>query len=200
MMARHTPGVHERLKQGRIGIAGLGGLGSHVALALARVGIGYMHLVDYDIVEPSNLNRQQYFIDQLGQPKVEALKTTLERINPSVDIHCTQAKVTEDTVQTIFSDIDILVEAFDSAAEKSMLINHFLKIFPGKTIIAASGVAGHETSNGIKTSYISKNLIICGDGATAARPGCGLMAPRVGIAAHHQANAVVRILLDESAG
>jgi len=198
MMARHTPGVHEKIKRGRVGIAGAGGLGSAVAIALARVGVGQLNIADFDVVEPSNLNRQQYFIDQIGMPKVIALRHNLQRINPATKINAFHKKVTPENIAELFGEMDILVEAFDAADQKAMLTNYFLGNFPDKFLVAASGIAGYETSNSIRTTKISEHFYLCGDGVTAAEPGCGLMAPRVGIAAHHQANAVLRLLLGES--
>lgn len=199
MMARHTPGVHEKIKKGVVGIAGVGGLGSNIAIALARTGVGTLIIADFDVVEPSNLNRQQFFIDQIGLPKVEALKETLLRINPAVKIVSHFTRITPENLDAIFGSVEILVEAFDSARQKAMLTNCFLKNHPDKRLVAASGVAGFESSNSIVTQELTDNLILCGDGITAAAPGCGLMAPRVGVAAHHQANAVLRLLLGESA-
>ncbi|MCK5912676.1 MAG: sulfur carrier protein ThiS adenylyltransferase ThiF [Desulfuromusa sp.] len=198
MMARHTPGIHEKIKQGRVGIAGAGGLGSHVAIALARVGVGQLNIADFDVVEPSNLNRQQYFIDQIGMPKVIALRDNLQRINPGTKVNIFTHKVIPENISELFSEVDILVEAFDTAEQKAMLTNYFLCNFPDKILVAASGVAGYETANSIRTTKISEHFYICGDGVTAAEPGCGLMAPRVGIAACHQANAVLRLLLHKS--
>ncbi|MEE4253694.1 MAG: sulfur carrier protein ThiS adenylyltransferase ThiF [Desulfuromusa sp.] len=198
MMARHTPGVHEKIKHGCVGIAGAGGLGSLVAIALARVGVGKLNIADYDLVEPSNLNRQHYFIDQIGIPKVFALRDNLQRINPGTKINCYNQKVTPENITEIFGEVDILVEAFDGADQKAMLTNHFLSHFPGKILVAASGIAGYGPSNSIRTTKISDHFYLCGDGITAAEPGCGLMAPRVGIAASHQANAVIRLLLNEN--
>ncbi len=198
MMARHTPGVHKIIKQGRVGIAGAGGLGSHVAIALARVGIGQLNIADFDVVEPSNLNRQQYFIDQIGMPKVLALQNNLQRINPASKIKIFNQKVTPENITDFFGEVDILVEAFDAADQKAMLTNYFLCNYPEKFLVAASGIAGYESSNTIRTTRITDHFYLCGDGVTAAAPGCGLMAPRVGIAAHHQANAVLRLLLNKS--
>ncbi len=198
MRSRHTPGVHEKIKTGRVGIAGAGGLGSHVAVALTRIGIGQLDIADFDVVEPSNLNRQQYFIDQIGMPKVIALKTNLQRINPAVRINIFNGKVTPQNISELFGEVDILVEAFDAADQKTMLVNHFLPRHPDKVLIAASGMAGYAASNSIRTRKINEHFYLCGDGVSAARPGCGLMAPRVGIAAHHQANAVLRLLLGET--
>ena len=106
-------------------------------------------------------------------------------------------KVVPENIADFFGKVDILVEAFDGADQKAMLTNYFLCNFPDKILVAASGIAGFETSNSIQTTKISEHFYICGDGVTAAKPGCGLMAPRVGIAAHHQANAVLRLLLNE---
>jgi len=195
MMARHTPGVHAKIKNSCVGIAGAGGLGSNIAIALARVGVGTLVIADFDLVEPSNLNRQQYFIDQIGLPKVAALRENLQRINPGVRVTIIQQKITPDNLLEHFSAVDVMVEAFDAAEQKAMLISHFLRSCPQTPLVAASGMAGYAASNSISTRKMAKNLYLCGDGTTAAQPGRGLMAPRVGIAAHHQANAVLRLLL-----
>lgn len=197
MMARHTPGVHQKIKKSTVAIAGLGGLGSVVAIALARVGVGRLILVDFDVVEPSNLNRQQYFTHQIGMPKVEALRENLTAVNPCVTIQTYHEKVDPDNVVRLFREADVVVEAFDRADQKVMLINAVSERMPEKYIVAASGVAGYGDNNEIKTVRFSSRLFIVGDQKTAARPGVGLMAPRVGIAAHHQANTVLRILLGE---
>jgi len=194
---RHTPEVQRQIKKGRIGIAGAGGLGSHVAVALARIGIGKLVVADFDLVEPSNLNRQYYFIDQIGMPKVLALQETIKRINPGVDFRAVHEKITPANLKKHFSSLEIMVEAFDDADQKAMLISHFLREFQQIPIVAASGMAGFGPSNTIVTRKVAKNLYLCGDGVTASQPGQGLMAPRVGIAAHHQANAVLRLLLGE---
>ena len=85
LAARHTPPVHEHIRQGAVAIAGLGGLGSHIAVMLARAGIGKLLLVDFDTVEISNLNRQHYTVRHLGMPKTEALAMQLQEINPFVN-------------------------------------------------------------------------------------------------------------------
>jgi sulfur carrier protein ThiS adenylyltransferase len=197
MMARHTPGVHQRVRTSVVGIAGLGGLGSLVAIALARVGVGTLILVDFDVVEPSNLNRQQYFIDQIGMSKVEALQENILKTNPYVRILPHHERLEANNVERIFQEADVVVEAFDRAEEKAMLINVISEKLPGTYIVAASGVAGFGDNNEIKTVRFSSKTFIIGDQKTAAQPGVGLMAPRVGIAAHHQANTVLRILLGE---
>jgi sulfur carrier protein ThiS adenylyltransferase len=197
MMARHTPGIHQKIKKSVVAIAGLGGLGSAVAIALARVGVGKLILVDFDVVEPSNLNRQQYLIHQIGLPKVEALQKNIATINPYVKIRTYHEKLVRSNMERIFKEAEVVVEAFDCAEDKVLLINTVSEKMPDKFIVAASGVAGYGDNNEIKTVRFSSKVFIVGDQKTAAQPGVGLMAPRVGIAAHHQANTVLRILLGE---
>jgi sulfur carrier protein ThiS adenylyltransferase len=197
LTARHTPGVHGIVKQSTIGIAGVGGLGSAIAIALARTGIGHMIIADFDIVEPSNLNRQQYFIDQIGLPKVYALRNTLARINPHVRVTACHLRLTKANITEVLGHAQVLVEAFDLAEQKVMLIEAFAARFPDRPIVTGSGMAGYGPANSVQTRQVANNLYLCGDGTTAAAPGTGLMAPRVGIAAHHQANAVLRLLLGQ---
>ncbi len=196
LTTRHTPLIHQQLKTKHVGIAGVGGLGSQVAIALARSGIGSLTLVDFDVVEPSNLNRQQYFIDQIGLPKVSALAENLRRINPYVKITAHCEKVSEMNLCQLFGTVDLLVEAFDDAGQKAQLCRSFLQHFPDRYLVAASGMAGYGTANRIATKRINRRFYLCGDDTSAARPGHGLMAPRVGVVAHHQANAALRLLLN----
>lgn len=196
MMARHTPHVHEKVKEGKVAIAGLGGLGSNIAVMLARLGVGQLLLVDFDIVEPSNLNRQSYYISHLGIPKTIALKKQIEEINPFIKVETQTTRVTEDNIEKLFSGYDIICEAFDKPEAKSMLVNATLEKLPGIKIVAASGMAGFDSSNLIRTVNPMKNLFLCGDFENGARVGQGLMAPRVQICAGHQANMVLRILLE----
>ena len=197
LIARHTPGVYEKVKRAIVGIAGIGGLGSHVAIALARIGVGKLLIADFDVVEPSNLNRQAFSVDQIGQIKVEALRENIKKINPYVKVETHQIRLTEENTPEVFKEVNILVEAFDAPKEKVMLVNSFSKRYPEKPIVMASGLAGYAPSNLIKTRKITKSLFVVGDMMTAAGIGCGLMAPRVGIAAHHQANLVLRLILGQ---
>ena len=198
LTARHTPGVHKTVKGATIGIAGVGGLGSAIAIALARTGIGHLIIADFDTVEPSNLNRQQFFVDQIGLPKVYALRDTLARINPHVRVTACHLRLSPANLVEVFGHAQILVEAFDMADQKVMLIETFAARFPDRSIVTGSGMAGFGPANTIRTQRVANNLYLCGDGSTAAAPGTGLMAPRVGVAAHHQANAVLRLLLGKS--
>jgi thiamine biosynthesis protein ThiF, family 2 len=195
MMARHTPNVHKKLKEGKVAIAGLGGLGSNIAVMLARIGVGHLLLVDFDIVEPSNLNRQSYYISHLGMEKTTALKNQIEQINPFITVETRTVRVTEENVCELFSGFGIICEAFDKPEAKSMLVNTVLDRLPDSKIVAASGMAGYESSNLIKTVKRMKRFYLCGDFENGAGIGQGLMAPRVQICAGHQANMILRLLL-----
>lgn len=195
MVARHTPYVHERVKKARVAIAGLGGLGSNIAVSLARTGVGHLHLVDFDIVEPSNLNRQAYKIRHLGMKKTEALKSEIEDINPYIKVSIDTDKVTEENAASMFQNDQIVCEAFDKPEYKAMLVNTLLEQRPDIKLVAGSGMAGYESSNLIITKKVFKNFYLCGDGKNDVQPGRGLMAPRVSICAGHQANMILRLIL-----
>ncbi|MGN9135786.1 sulfur carrier protein ThiS adenylyltransferase ThiF [Clostridium sp. HCP1S3_B4] len=197
MSSRHTPKVHEKLKKGRIAIAGAGGLGSNVAISLARIGVGYIKVIDFDIVEPSNLNRQQYFINQIGMKKVDALKDNIKEINPFIDFEAIDTLITEDNIKELFDNVDIVIEAFDNPKYKAILVNGILSCFKDTIIISGSGMAGYYSNNLIQTKKINSRLYICGDMTHEAKIGEGLMAPRVCICANHEANMAVRLLLNE---
>lgn len=194
---RHSPDTQKRLSAGRVAIAGLGGLGSNVAFALARIGVGHLHLIDFDVVDLTNLNRQQYFMEHVGLPKTDALKSELLCINPYLDIRTDCVRVTEANLQNLFREDDIVCEAFDIPENKAMLINGILEHCPEKKLISASGMAGYESSNLIHTRKITRNFYLCGDEVTEAVYGKGLMAPRVAICAAHEANMITRLLLGE---
>ncbi len=198
LYARHTPGVHEKMKTAIVGVMGLGGLGSMVAVALARMGVGRLIIADYDVVEPTNLNRQQYFMDQIGSRKTAALKDNLARINPYVRVLLVDEELNEDSIITHFKDVDVLVECFDKALMKAAALRAVLTGLKNKGYVGASGLAGYGDNNLIQTRKLYPNVYVVGDGVSAAAPGHGLMAPRVGIAAHHQANQVVRLLIGET--
>jgi sulfur carrier protein ThiS adenylyltransferase len=195
LYSRHTPGVQEKIKGSKVGIMGLCGLGSVVAVALARVGVGTLLLADYDVVEPSNLNRQQYLIGQVGMKKTEAMKENLARINPYVRVEIFDGELSEANIPLVFKDVNVLSECFDRADMKAKALRAALQHLPGKGYVGASGMAGFGENNLITTKEIFPDVYIVGDPEAGAQPGRGLMAPRVGIAASHQANQVLRILL-----
>ncbi|MDR0880767.1 MAG: thiamine biosynthesis protein ThiF [Clostridioides sp.] len=197
MIARHTPRIHEKLKRGSVAILGLGGLGSNIAISLARIGVGKLILMDYDVVEPSNLNRQQYMIEDIGRLKTEAIKSNIEKINPFIEIEIVDVFLREDNLD-ILEDlgVDIVVEAFDDPVSKAKLSNYVLKKMSGTYLITSSGMAGYSDSNTIKTRKVKDRFYICGDLVNEARQGEGLMAPRVAICANHMANLTTQILIN----
>lgn len=194
---RHSPETQKLLSAGNVAIAGLGGLGSNVAYALARIGVGHLHLIDFDVVDITNLNRQQYFMEHIGMYKTDALKSLLLKINPYLDIRTDCVKVTDDNLQELFADATIVCEAFDNPEAKAMLVNGILEHFPEKKLVSATGMAGYGSSNTIITKRIMKNFYLCGDGVTAPTYCHGLMAPRVAICAAHEANMITRLILGE---
>jgi len=198
LRARNAPELADRLAAARVGIAGLGGIGSHVAVFLARAGVGHLHLVDFDVVEPTNLNRQAYRTCHIGMPKAEALRRELAEIQPWADVCIDIVKVTEACVRTLFAGDAIVCEAFDHARSKAMLVNTLLEQCPDKVIVAASGMAGIGSCNAVTTRKAARRLYICGDGVTEGGPGQSLMAPRVAVCAGHQANMILRLIAGES--
>ncbi|HOI43193.1 MAG TPA: ThiF family adenylyltransferase, partial [Elusimicrobiales bacterium] len=101
IFSRHDPAVLAALRPAVVGIAGAGGLGSNIALALARAGVGRLILADFDKVEPSNLNRQQYTVDQIGRRKVKALKDNLRAAAPFTAVTAHDIKVTPANVRKL---------------------------------------------------------------------------------------------------
>ena len=194
---RHSPEIQEKLSAGRVAIAGLGGLGSNVAYSLTRIGVGHLHLIDFDVVDITNLNRQQYFMEHLGMPKTDALESLLKKINPYLDIQTDCVRVTEDNIRELFGEWDIVCEAFDDPGAKAMLVNGILECFPEKKLVSASGMAGFGSSTSIVTKKVSDNFYLCGDRVSAPEYGRGLMAPRVAICAAHEANMITRLILGE---
>ena len=194
---RHTAAIQEKLNRGRVAIAGLGGLGSNIAFSLARIGTGHLHLIDFDRVDLTNLNRQQYLMRHIGMYKTEALKEELLEINPYLEIRTDCVRVTEDNLEELFREDEIVCEAFDVPECKAMLVNGILERCPGKTIVSASGMAGYGNSNAIQTRKITKHFYLCGDEVSDSRAGLGLMAPRVMICAGHEANLITQLIIEK---
>ena len=194
---RHSPEIQSVLSAGNVAIAGLGGLGSNVAYSLTRIGVGHLHLIDFDVVDVTNLNRQQYFMEHVGMYKTEALKSLLMKINPYIEIKTDCVRVTEENIKELFCDNDIVCEAFDNPDAKALLVNGIMEYFPEKKLVSASGMAGFGSSNSIVTRRITKNFYLCGDRVTAPTYGNGLMAPRVAVCAAHEANMITRLILGE---
>jgi sulfur carrier protein ThiS adenylyltransferase len=190
--------IRNHLSKFRVGIAGAGGLGSNCAVALARSGVGTLVICDFDFVEEENLTRQYYFTGQAGMMKTNALKDNLSRINPGTNVIVYQKKIIAGDIPEIFGDCQVIVEAFDGAGMKEMLIESVQKSLPGIPIVVGSGLAGWGKSNEIKCRKIDDSLYVCGDESTETDENMPPLAPRVGIVANMQANVVLDILMNMS--
>ena len=182
-------GELEKLRKVRVGIAGAGGLGSNCAWMLARSGFTDFVVADHDVVDASNLNRQFYFLRQVGMPKVEALRENLLAINPDVAVRAVAAEVTQENVLDIFAGCAVMVEAFDQAPAKRMVVEAFLGA--GVFLVAASGLAGCGDSDRIVTRRVKDNFHLVGDMVTQTGPDCPPLAPCVTLAAAKQADLVL---------
>lgn len=192
--ARHGKDLQETFSQATVAVCGLGGLGSNIAVSLARVGIGKLILIDFDRVDITNLHRQQYKADQIGISKPEALAHNLAEIAPYITTELHSVRLTDENAAEFLKDADIICEAFDNPESKAMLANFTLENFPDKYLVAASGMAGTGSANSIKTRKITDKFYLCGDGVSDVTKEKTLFAPRVMLCAAHQAQAVVRIL------
>ena len=195
LIERHTRPVYEKLRSARVAIAGLGGLGSNIAVSLTRAGVGELLLVDFDRVEISNLNRQQYDTGDLGRLKTEALSDRLLKINPYITLKTRAIRVDATNAAELFGSYGIVCEAFDKASAKAMLINTLLTQCPQTHIVSGSGMAGYLSANLITTRRVFERLYLCGDGVTDMADANGLMAPRVAVCANHEANMALRLIL-----
>jgi sulfur carrier protein ThiS adenylyltransferase len=189
--------ISEHLSHFRVGIAGAGGLGSNCAVSLARCGIGTLVIADFDVVEQNNLNRQYFFTDQIGVMKVTALKNNIFRINPQVSVIVHQKKLDETNIAEIFQGCDVVVEAFDNSENKELLIETLDRCMPLIPLVIASGLAGWGNNDALKFRKIDETLFVCGDESSEISEEMPPMAPRVGIVANMQANAVVEILMQK---
>lgn len=194
---RHGTDLQKRFSAATVAICGLGGLGSNIAIALARAGIGKLILIDFDRVDITNLHRQQYKADQTGLYKADALRANLLEIAPYMEVTAITAKVSEENAVQLLESADIVCEAFDDAEAKAMLTNVVLEQLPDCCLVAASGMAGMETPNAIRTRRIAKRFYLSGDGSSDVADTIGLVAPRVMLCAAHQAHTVLRILAGE---
>lgn len=191
---RHGAELQKKFSSATVAVCGLGGLGSNIAIALARAGIGRLILIDFDRVDLTNLHRQQYKAVQIGMYKTEAMAKNLLEIAPYVQIQIITERITEENLVNLLSEADVICEAFDSAEAKAMLVNGVLEHLPEAYLVAASGMAGMDTPNIIQTRRIMKRFYLCGDGVNDVSDTIGLVAPRVMVCAAHQAQTVLRIL------
>ena len=197
LAARHGRAVQEKFNQATVAICGLGGLGSNIAIALARAGVGRLILTDFDRVDITNLHRQQYKATQLREFKTEALAANLREIAPYLTIETHTTAITEENFEEILAPADVICEAFDNAEAKAMLVNGVLEHFPEKKLVSATGMAGYGSSNTIRTQRLMKNFYLCGDRVSEPEYGRGLMAARVAVCAAHEANMITRLILGE---
>lgn len=195
---RHGEDLQNKISAARVAVCGLGGLGSNIAIALARAGVGHLHLIDFDRVDLTNLNRQQYAVGQLGQYKTDALRETLALISPYCDVTCDTVRVTEENLPDLLKTEDYICEAFDRAEAKAMLVSGVLEHFPEKYLVAASGLAGLGSANTIQTRRVSQRFYLCGDGTSDSSVGLGLVASRVLVCAAHEANMILRLIAGET--
>ena len=194
---KHGEDLQNKISSTTVGICGLGGLGSNIAITLARAGVGKLILIDFDKVDITNLHRQQYKASQVGMYKTEALRENLTEINPYLETEIQTVCVTEKNAKELLKDCDIICEAFDNAECKAMLTNLVLEEMPEKYIVAASGMAGMGSANSIHTRKVTKRFYLCGDEISDASDGIGLVSSRVMLCASHQAHMVLRLIANE---
>ena len=194
---RHGEELQQKFSSAIVAICGLGGLGSNIAISLARAGIGKLILIDFDKVDITNLHRQQYKASQIGMDKTVALSENLKEIAPYIGIESHTVRITEDNAVELLKDADIICEAFDDAEAKAMLTNLVLEKMPDKFLVAASGMAGFGSANSIKTRKITSKFYLCGDEESDVQSEGSLVASRVMLCAAHQAHTVLRILAGE---
>ena len=194
---RHGEKLQTKFSSVTVAICGLGGLGSNVAISLARAGIGKLILIDFDRVDITNLHRQQYKANQLGMNKTDALRDNLLEIAPYVTLETHTICVKEENATHLLQGADIICEAFDDAECKAMLTNLVLEEMPDKYLVAASGMAGFGSANSIKTRKITSKFYLCGDEQSDVQSEGSLVSSRVMLCAAHQAHIVLRILAEQ---
>lgn len=191
---RHGKETQNRFFAATVAICGLGGLGSNIAVSLARAGIGKLILIDFDRVDITNLHRQQYKAAQIGEYKTEALRQNLQEIAPYVEIETHAVRMEEGNIEGLLKEADIICEAFDKAHMKAMLVNTVLEKLPQTFLISGSGMAGFGSANSIKTRKVMKHFYLCGDEISDVNDGMGLVSSRVMLCAAHEAHKVLQIL------
>lgn len=197
LIERQGKDLQEKFASAVVAVCGLGGLGSNIAIALARAGVGKLSLIDFDRVDITNLHRQQYNVNQIGRYKTKALAENLGEIAPYTILETHTVRITEDNATELLKDATIICEAFDDAREKAMLTNLVLEKMPKKYLVAASGMAGLGSANTIQTRKITDRFYLCGDEVSDVNEGMGLISTRVMLCAAHQAHTVLRILAEQ---
>ena len=197
LVERHGKERQKAFLNATVAICGLGGLGSNIATALTRAGIGRLILLDFDKVDITNLNRQHYKMSQIGMPKTESCLENLRDISPYTEIEIHTIKLTEENIPELLGNADIICEAFDKADQKAMLVNTVLETFPEKYMLSGTGMAGFGSANTIQSRKVFGKFYLCGDEKSDVNDGIGLVASRVMVCAAHEAHMVLRILSGE---
>ncbi len=197
LAAKHGPELQKKFAAASVAVCGAGGLGSNIAIALARAGVGRLKIIDFDKIEITNLNRQQYFADQIGLFKALALKENLSRIAPYCEVEAEVTKINEENVASLLKGFTVVCEAFDKAEAKAMLVNAVLENMPETYLVSGSGMASLNSANSIKTRKITDKFYLCGDMTNDVDAGNGLFGSRVLVCAAHQAHTILRIIAGE---
>ena len=195
---RHNASLQEKFANAQVAVCGLGGLGSNTAVLLARAGVGHLQLFDFDVVDVSNIGRQQYFADQIGMRKTDALMQTLRRIAPEGDFTAEAVRLTEENIPALLAGTPFICEAFDKADQKAMLANTVLTQLPGACLVAGSGMAGLASPNAIRTRRVTAHFYLCGDECSGIETGMRLISARVAVCAAHQAATILRLIAGET--
>jgi sulfur carrier protein ThiS adenylyltransferase len=182
-----------KLEATHIGIAGVGGLGSNIANALVRTGFKSFEIIDYDLIDASNLNRQNYFLDEIGQAKVDVTAKRLKQINPDVSVSTSKTKLDSKNIGNYFGSADIVFEAFDTIESKALILEVFGNT--DKLLIMGSGMAGISNRKDLKIHQLRKNVFVVGDGSTQVSQNNPPLAPRVIACASLMASVAIEQIL-----
>lgn len=197
LFKRHGREIQEKFLDCSVAICGLGGLGSNIALLLARAGVGHLHIIDFDVVELSNIHRQQYSISQIGLHKTRATKENIQNIFPYCEVTADTVRITQNNIKNLLCNDSIICEALDKAEQKAMLVNAVAENFNDKYLICGSGMAGMDSANSIQTKKITERFYICGDGKSDIKDGLGLISSRAAVCGGHMANKVLQIIAEK---
>lgn len=182
----------KKIQSVKIGIGGAGGLGSNTAMILVRSGFNNLEIIDHDTIEPSNLNRQQYFAKEIGLPKVEVLGDRLLAINPDLTLSLHRQKWTPEQGEDFLKGCDYIIEAFDAAQWKHKFVDYYND--KAKYVVSGVGMAGLTVKSPMKVKRLG-NIFICGDTQTDTAGGHPPMAPRVTQCAAMMAEVVLDLTL-----
>ena len=193
ILKRQDPEINQILGKAKVSILGCGGLGSNIAMALARCGLGEIHIYDFDQVEYSNLNRQNFNQNDLGKAKVDQTKKKIEETIPYTKVFANNLFITKENLDEISRKTDIFIEAFDKKEMKSLVFEYFLGK-DKKKLVMASGLSGLGDFSDIKIKQID-NVTMVGD--FRSTPDQGLYAPYIGIVSNLEALCALKLIIGE---